>query len=57
MTEPECTQTFYSKKQNTWIVTHTGYRRIVTVNNKNVKIKDEVKLYKNHLTDCKWCEQ
>ena len=37
----------------TKIITHTGYRRIVKFRHSDQKkVKDEVKLFKNHAKDC-----
>ena len=37
----------------TKIITHTGYRRIVKFRHSDkTKVKDEIKLFKNHAKDC-----
>lgn len=57
-TMPETHTTYNGKKYQTSIITHTGYRRIVKFEHATEKkVKDEVKLFKNHSEDCRWCDK
>jgi len=49
----ETVQTINGKEYQTKIITHTGYRRVVKFRHSNQeKIKDEVRLFKNHSKEC-----
>lgn len=53
---PEATVTYFGKKFQTKIITHLGYKRIIKfLNSTQKKVKDEIKLSKNHPKDCPWC--
>lgn len=57
MPQPQGHTTYFGKKFQTQIITHTGFRRIVKfdIKTKNI-VSDKKKLYKNHENPCFWCD-
>lgn len=47
----ETIQTFYSKTKTTWVITHKGFRRILS-KSKDETLKDETTYYLNHQIGC-----